>query len=118
MALVNFCINFFIFIRHVLGQLTFECAVAISKVSFTTFFPVLFTTHLNSKTISKGVAFFLITTFFSACIAILINNNLISPLSEYFSVMQYSPHTSAFIKYNYHNILLAFFICNMLVFNY
>ena len=78
------------------------------RLALLLFFPVLFTTHLNSKTISKGVAFFLITTFFSACIAILINNNLISPLSEYFSVMQYSPHTSAFIKYNYHNILLAF----------
>ena len=78
------------------------------RLALLLFFPVLFTTQLNSKTISNGVKFFLFTTFFSACIAILININLISPLSEYISFMRPNQYTSAFIKYNYHNILLAF----------
>ena len=78
------------------------------RLALLLFFPVLFTTHLNKKTIRSGVVFFLITTFFSACIAILINSNIISPLSEYISIVKPSQFTSAFIKYNYHNILLAF----------
>ena len=72
-------------------------------------FPVLATINLSQLTIKRGVIAFLVTAFISALAAILINNNLISPLGEYFSFMtiataEYRP---AFIKYNYHNVLLA-----------
>tara|TARA_B100000945_G_scaffold319829_2_gene328079 strand:- start:147 stop:1322 length:1176 start_codon:yes stop_codon:yes gene_type:complete len=80
-------------------------------------FPVLFTIQLNQSTIRHGVSAFLITTFISACIAILINNNLLSPLSEYIVFINPDPYTSAFIKYNYHNVLLAlsFGLCLYLI---
>ena len=80
-------------------------------------FPILATIKIDQKTIKYGAAAFLITTFISALIAILINNNLIIPLGDSVSFINNSRTISAFIKYNYHNILLAlsFTLCLYLI---
>ena len=70
-------------------------------------FPVLRTMNLKQETIRNGVVAFLITTFISAIVSIAINNNIILPINEYFSFINYDQHISAFIKYNYHNVLLS-----------
>ena len=103
-----FALIFLYFLGMFWGNSHLNAQWQFQRLALLLFFPVLFTTQLNSKTISNGVKFFLFTTFFSACIAILININLISPLSEYISFMSPSQYISAFIKYNYHNILLSF----------
>ena len=70
-------------------------------------FPVLGTMNLKQETIRNGVVAFLITTFISAIVSIAINNNMILPIDEYFSFINYDWRISAFIKYNYHNVLLS-----------
>ena len=80
-------------------------------------FPILATIKINQKTIKYGGSAFLVTTFISALAAILINNNLISPLADYISFIKDDWEVSAFIKYNYHNVLLAlaFTLCMYLI---
>jgi len=70
-------------------------------------FPLLATIRINQKTLQRGALAFLITTFISALLAILINNNIISPLGEYIYFIKNNSEVSAFVKYNYHNVLLA-----------
>ena len=70
-------------------------------------FPVLMTMNLKQETIKKAVFSFLGTAFISAFIAIAINNNIILPLSEYLSFIDPHRNNSAFIMYNYHNVILA-----------
>lgn len=70
-------------------------------------FPVLRTMNLKQETIRNGVVAFLITTFISALVSIAINNNIILPIDEYFSFINYDWSISAFIKYNYHNVILS-----------
>ena len=69
-------------------------------------FPLLATIKLDQKSISYAIFAFLFTTFVSALLAIMVNNNIISPLSEYLSIIRQGDQ-GAFIKYNYHNVLLA-----------
>jgi len=70
-------------------------------------FPVLMTMNLKQETIKRAVFVFLGTAFISALAAIAINNNIISPLVEYLSFIDPSWRNSAFITYNYHNVILA-----------
>ena len=70
-------------------------------------FPILMTMNLNQETIKRAVFVFLGTAFISAFTAIAINNNIISPLGEYLSFIDPSWRNSAFITYNYHNVILA-----------
>ena len=70
-------------------------------------FPILMTMNLNQETIKGAVFAFLATAFISAIAAIAINSNIISPLSEYLSFIDPSWRNSAFISYNYHNVILA-----------
>ena len=70
-------------------------------------FPILMTMKLKQNTIERAVFAFLGTTFISALLAIAINNNIISPLGEYLSFIEISWRNSAFIAYNYHNVILA-----------
>ena len=64
------------------------------------FIPVL-TSRLSKLTIEKSIYVFLFTNFLAAAIAVLINLDIIQPLFSTASI-------SAFLKYNYHNILLSF----------
>lgn len=70
-------------------------------------FPVFMTMNLNQETIKRAVFVFLGTAFISAFTAIAINNNIISPLGGYLSFIDPSWRNSAFITYNYHNVILA-----------
>jgi len=70
-------------------------------------FPVLATMNLQQKTIKNAVIAFLGTAFISALAAILINNNILLPLGNYLSFIEVSWRNSAFITYNYHNVILA-----------
>ena len=70
-------------------------------------FPILMTMNLQQETIERAVFVFLGTAFISALAAIAINNNIISPLGEYLSFIELSWRNSAFISYNYHNVILA-----------
>ena len=70
-------------------------------------FPILMTMKLKQNTIKRAVFAFLGTTFISALSAIAINNNIIAPLGEYLSFIEISWRNSAFIAYNYHNVILA-----------
>ena len=78
------------------------------RLSVLLFFPVLITLKVNRKTIKNGLIAFLFSTFFSALIALLINYKFISPLSSYFFFLTENKDISAFLRYNYHNVLLAF----------
>ena len=75
-------------------------------------FPIFITTEFKQKTINRAVIAFLGTAFISALVALAINSNVISPLGEYFSFIGIKDN-SAFIKYNYHNVILvlAFSLC-------
>jgi len=70
-------------------------------------FPVLLSMELKQKTIKRAVIAFLGTAFISALAAILINNKIILPLGNYLSFIEVSWRNSAFITYNYHNVILA-----------
>ena len=70
-------------------------------------FPILMTMNLNQETIKRAVFAFLVTAFISALAAIAINIKILSPLGEYLSFIEISWRNSAFITYNYHNIILA-----------
>ena len=70
-------------------------------------FPVLMTMNLKQETIKRAVFAFLVTALISALAAIAINNNIISDLGEYLSFIEISWRNSAFITYNYHNVILA-----------
>ena len=69
-------------------------------------FPIFITTELKQKTIKRAVIAFLGTAVISALVALAINSNVISPLGEYFSFIGIKDN-SAFLKYNYHNVILA-----------
>ena len=64
------------------------------------FIPVL-TSRLSKETINKSINFFLFANLLAASVALLINFNVIPSFFETASI-------SAFLKYNYHNILLSF----------
>jgi len=76
------------------------------KLALLLVFPVFTTMELKQKTISRAVIAFLGTAFISALIALAINSNAIGPLGEYFSFIGIRDN-SAFIKYNYHNVILV-----------
>jgi O-antigen ligase len=77
------------------------------RLALLLFFPILMTMNLKQETIKRAVFAFLGTAFISAFTAIAINNNIILPLSEYLSFIDPSWRNSAFITYNYHNVILA-----------
>ena len=70
-------------------------------------FPVLMTMNLKQETINRAIFAFLGTAFISGLVAIAINNNIILPLGNYLSFIDISWRNSAFITYNYHNVILA-----------
>ena len=71
-------------------------------------FPVFATMELKQKTINRAVIAFLVTAFISALAALVFRIGIISsPLVEYLPLIDISTNASAFIKYNYHNVILA-----------
>ena len=79
------------------------------KLPLLLMFIVFATTNFKQKTLKFGAIAFLITTFISALIAIAIDFGIIQELHNYTNMISLNnDHKSAFIKYNYHNLLLAF----------
>ena len=78
------------------------------RLSLLLVFPILTTTELRKVTINQAVILFLVTAFVSAVIALLINQKVLLPLGAYFSFIDSSWKNSAFMYYNYHNIILSF----------
>jgi len=78
------------------------------RLSLLLVFPIFITLKLKKQTICNATVAFLLSTFISALLAIAINNNIILPLGKYISVISESSRNSAFISYNYHNLLLSF----------
>ena len=79
------------------------------KLPLLLMFIVFATTNFKQKTLKLGAIAFLITTFISALIAIAIDFGIIQELYNYTNMISLNNnHKSAFIKYNYHNLLLAF----------
>lgn len=89
------------------GDYHLDSAYIYQKLALLLVFPVFITTNFSQKTIKYAVISFLITTVISAIIAIAINNRVISPLATYASFFSSGDTISAFIKYNYHNVLLS-----------
>jgi len=71
-------------------------------------FPVFITLNLENKVLEKAVLAFLGVNFIAAILAIAINYSIIPPLYEFISFMKYKWGVSAFLKYNYHNVMLVF----------
>ena len=90
------------------GENHINASFQFQRLSLLLFFPVLVSTFNNQNTIRYSAIAFLATNFISAFLAILINIGIISHLSEYFYFISNDKHVAAFIKYNYHNVLLSF----------
>jgi len=76
------------------------------RLALLLFFIPLVTSKFSQLTFKYAVLVFLLTNFLSAILAIGINYDIIQPIKE-ISSNNYSP-ISAFLSYNYHNILLSF----------
>lgn len=83
------------------GEYHSDYHYAIKRVLLLLFFIPIITSNFSSITIIYSVHAFLLANLIAALIAISINHNLIPPLFQKSSI-------SAFILYNYHNILLSF----------
>ncbi len=70
-------------------------------------FPVFLTIDLSQKTIKYAVFSFLTTNFFAALIALSINYDLFVSFYDLFLNIGNKASISAFLTYNYHNILLS-----------
>jgi len=89
------------------GDQHFNAEWQFQRLALLLVFPIFMTMNLKQETIGRAVFAFLGTAFISALVALAINNNIISPLGEYFSFIDPSFRNSAFITYNYHNVILA-----------
>ena len=89
------------------GDNHLDSAWQFQRLALLIMFPLLATLKIHQNTIKTGAIAFLGSTLASAIFAILINNDVISPLGEYIPAIKNSWQISAFIKYNYHNVLLA-----------
>ena len=80
------------------------------KISLLLMFIVFATSNFEQKAFRIGTVAFLISTFLSALLAIAIDLKIIQELHNYCSMISYNKidYKAAFIKYNYHNLLLAF----------
>ena len=80
----------------------------IQRLSLLLLLPVLSTTKLFMGTLRIAVSCFLAANFLAAIFAILVNNELMLPFFDFFLTAIDRPMFSAFLTYNYHNILLCF----------
>lgn len=80
----------------------------LQRVSLLLMFIVFTTTKIRQNSYHYALTLFLFTNLISATISILINNEIIEPISSYISIISSENSISAFLKYNYHNILLSF----------
>ena len=80
----------------------------LQRVSLLLMFIVFTTAEIRQKSYHYALTLFLFTNLISATVSILINNEIIEPISSYIPIISSENSISAFLKYNYHNILLSF----------
>ena len=80
----------------------------LQRVSLLLMFIVFTTAEIRQKSYHYALTLFLFTNLISATVSILINNEIIEPTSSYIPIISSENSISAFLKYNYHNILLSF----------
>ena len=80
----------------------------LQRVSLLLMFIVFTTAEIRQNSYQYALALFLFTNLISATVSILINNEIIEPISSYIPIISSENSISAFLKYNYHNILLSF----------
>jgi len=80
----------------------------LQRVSLLLMFIVFTTAEIRQKSYHYALTLFLFTNLISATVSILINNEIIQPISSYIPIISSENSISAFLKYNYHNILLSF----------
>ena len=80
----------------------------LQRVSLLLMFIVFTTAEIRQKSYHYALTLFLFTNIISATVSILINNEIIEPISSYIPIISSENSISAFLKYNYHNILLSF----------
>jgi O-antigen ligase len=80
----------------------------LQRVSLLLMFIVFTTAEIRQKSYHYALTLFLFTNLISATVSILINNEIIEPISSYIPIVSSENSISAFLKYNYHNILLSF----------
>ena len=97
-----FCIGF------LYGEAHEDASYVLQRIFLLMFFIVFISSDFQNRTFKIAISMFLATNFISACLAIAINNEFISPLHHYISLINEESTLSAFLKYNYHNILLSF----------
>ncbi len=83
------------------GEFHSDYTYVLKRVLLLLFFIPVVTTSLSDSTYKTSIFLFLIANLISAITALLINFEIISPLFSDNSI-------TAFLKYNYHNILLSF----------
>ena len=83
------------------GDFHSDSIYAIKRVLLLFFFIPIYTSDISLKNCNRAIHVFLVTNFFAALAAISINFEFIQPFFSDASI-------SAFLKYNYHNILLSF----------
>lgn len=89
------------FIGLIYGQFHGDAQYVLKRALLLLFFVPVIASNFSEDIYRKSVKFFLAANLVSALAAIAINFNIIDP---FFS----DPSISAFLKYNYHNILLSF----------
>ena len=85
----------------VYGEFHSDYIYVLKRVLLLLFFIPVITTSVSDSTYKKSIFLFLTANLISAITALLINFEIISPLFSDNSI-------AAFLKYNYHNILLSF----------
>jgi len=87
-----------------------DATYVIQRICLLLFFIPLATSKFTQSTYRYAVLVFLITNLLAAFISIAIKNNIINDLHNYLpdDIISSQSSVSAFLKYNYHNILLSF----------
>ena len=89
------------FLALLYGEMHYDYSYVLKRVLLLLFFIPIVISELKPKTYILALHAFLISNLISAIVAIGINYNFINPIFDNAAI-------TAFLKYNYHNILLSF----------
>lgn len=96
------------FIALLYGEYHEDSTYVIQRISLLLFFIPLASSKFEQSTYRYAILTFLLTNLLAALFSIAINNDIINPIYDYILIISNDSSISAFLKYNYHNILLSF----------
>jgi len=96
------------FIALLYGEYHDDSTYVIQRICLLLFFIPLTSSEFVQSTYRYAILTFLLTNLLAALFSIAINNDIINPIHDYISIVSSDSSISAFLKYNYHNILLSF----------